>query len=188
MHTSRPRRLASASPRAEVMTGSPGSENTGTSMRLPSVRSCSTAAGRWRSAPTSSGLRPCALNQRASLAARGGLARALEAGHQHDGRRAAGVGDLQRLAAEDAGQLAVDDLDDLLAGVEHLRSGGPDRLGADAGDDVAGDADVDVGLEQGGADLAQHLVDVGLGEPTLAAEAPDDAFEAVGQVLEHPPP
>ena len=154
-------------------------------MLLPSVRSCSTAAGRWRSAPTSSGLRPWALNQRASLAARGGLAGALQTGHQHDGRRPAGVGDLQRLAAQDPGQLAVDDLDDLLAGVERLRSGRPDRLRTDAGDDVAGDADVDVGLEQSRADLPQHLVDVGFGEPTLAAEALDDPFEAVGQVLEH---
>ncbi|MFM8818589.1 MAG: hypothetical protein ACKOHI_12090 [Phycisphaerales bacterium] len=32
------------------------------------MRNCSTAAGRCRSAPTSSGLRPCDLNQRASLA------------------------------------------------------------------------------------------------------------------------
>ena len=54
------------------------------------------------------------------LGRRGRLARALQTGHQHDRRRAAGVGDLQRLAAEDAGQLAVDDLDDLLAGIEHL--------------------------------------------------------------------
>ena len=59
---------------------------------------------------------------------------------------------------------------------------------ADAGDDVAGDADVDVGLEQGGADLAQDLVDVGLGQATLAAEPLDDAFEAVGEVVEHARP
>ena len=49
-------------------TTSSSAENTGTSTWRPSVRSCSTAAGRWRSAPTSSGLRPCCLNQRASLA------------------------------------------------------------------------------------------------------------------------
>ena len=55
----------------------------------------------------------------------------------------------------------------------------------DAGDHVAGDPDVDVGLEERRADLLQHLVDVGLGEATLAAHALDDAFEAIGQVLEH---
>ena len=53
-----------------------------------------------------------------------------------------------------------------------------DRLLADAGDDVADDADVDVGLEQRGADLLQDLVDVGLGQPALAADPLDDAFEA----------
>jgi hypothetical protein len=131
-------------------------------MRAASVRSCSTAAGRWRSAPTSSGLRPWALNQRASF-------------------------DLQRLAAEDPRQLGVDDLDDLLAGIEHLRARRPHRLGLEAGDDVARHGDVDVGIEQGGTDLAGHLVDVGLGEAALAAEALDDAVEAGGQVLEHAP-
>ena len=53
-----------------------------------------------------------------------------------------------------------------------------DRLLADAGDDVADDTDVDVGLEQRGADLAEDLVDVGLGQPALAADLLDDAFEA----------
>ena len=52
-------------------------------------------------------------------------------------------------------------------------------------DDVAHHADVDVGLEQRRADLVQHLVDIGLGEAALAAEPLDDAFEAVGQGIEH---
>ena len=56
-----------------------------------------------------------------------GLAGALQTGHQHDRRRPTGVGDLERLAAEDPGELAVDDLDDLLAGIEGLRAGRSDR-------------------------------------------------------------
>ena len=67
--TSRPTRRASSTARDATPTGSVGSLKTGTSVWPPSTRSCSTAAGRWRSAPTSSGLRPCCLNQRASLAA-----------------------------------------------------------------------------------------------------------------------
>ena len=59
---------------------------------------------------------------------------------------------------------------------------------ADAGDDVAGDADVDVGLEQGGADLPHDLVDVGLGQAALAAQPLDDALEADGEVVEHARP
>src|SRR5450759_2694387 len=50
-------------------TGSVDSLNTEIPARPPSTRSCSTAAGRCRSAPTSKGLRPCCLNHRASLAA-----------------------------------------------------------------------------------------------------------------------
>jgi len=68
MSTSRPSRRASSRPRRAVDTGSPGSLNTGTSIWRPSVRSCSTAAGRCRSAPTINGCRPWLLNQRASLA------------------------------------------------------------------------------------------------------------------------
>ena len=66
-----------------------GSLNTGTSIWRPSVRSCSTAAGRWRSAPTSSGLAALLLNQRGQLGRVGRLAGALQAGHQHDRRRPA---------------------------------------------------------------------------------------------------
>src|SRR5665213_3082991 len=66
--TSRPRRLASSRPAVATATGSDASENIDTPAWPASTRSCSTAAGRWRSAPTRSGLRPCCLNQRASLA------------------------------------------------------------------------------------------------------------------------
>ncbi len=45
------------------------SANTGTSIRPPSVSSWSMAAGRWRSAATSIGLRPCSFSMRASLPA-----------------------------------------------------------------------------------------------------------------------
>jgi hypothetical protein len=55
----------------------------------------------------------------------------------------------------------VDRLDDLLTRREalgqHLAAAAlPDRF-----DEVARDPELDVGLEQGGADLAQHLVEVG---------------------------
>ena len=188
MRTSRPRRRASSRPALAVATGSPGSENTGTSICRPSVRSCSTAAGRWRSAPTSSGLRPCCLNQRRELGGVGGLAGALEAGHQHDGGRLAGVGDLDGLAAEDGDELLVDDLDDLLRRVQRLRQVHPDGALADAIEHRADDLEVDVRLEQGDADLPQDLVDVLLAEPPLAAELLEDPVEPVRQCLEHEGP
>ena len=68
MHTSRPNRLASSTPARATATGSVGSLNTVTPAWLPRTRSCSTAAGRCRSAPTRSGLRPCCFHHTASLA------------------------------------------------------------------------------------------------------------------------
>ncbi len=96
------------------------------------------------------------------------LAGTLQAGQQHDRRRPRGVGDPQRLAAERLDQLVVDDLDDLLARREALGQvrarpapPSPDRL------TVPDDEQVDVGLEQGHADLPQRLVDVVLAEAAL---------------------
>ena len=68
----------------------------------------------------------------------GGLAGALEAGHQHDGGRLAGVGDLDRLAAEGGDQLLVDDLDDLLGRVQRLGQLDADGPLADAVDASCG--------------------------------------------------
>ena len=59
-------------------------------------------------------------------------------------------------------ELVVDDLHDLLAGVQALEDLRPDRLLADAGDEVLDDLEVDVGLEQAQADLAHRGVDVRL--------------------------
>ena len=56
---------------------------------------------------------------------------------------------------------------------------------ADAGHEVADDLEVDVGLEQGEADLPQDLVDLGLAEPAPAPEAGEDALEPVGERVEH---
>ena len=116
------------------------------------------------------------------------LARALEAGHQHDGGRPRGVGDLEALAAQHADQLLVDRLDHLLARGEALSK----RLGADPEADAvaeaAGDRQLDVGLEQGGADLPERLVQVGLADAALAPQAGGDPLQAVGERVEHEVP
>jgi hypothetical protein len=88
------------------------------------------------------------LGQQASqLSAGGGLAGALQAGHQDHGGRAVRERELGAGLAHKAGQLLVHDLDDLLAGgeaVHHLRARGPLAY---AVDEVLDDAEVDVGLE-----------------------------------------
>ena len=52
-------------------------------------------------------------------------------------------------------------------------------------DEAADHAELDVGLEQGRADLAQGLVEVGVGEAAAAAQAAGDPLEAVGEGVEH---
>ena len=115
----------------------------------------------------------------------GRLARTLQTSHEHHSGRAAGIGDLERLATQDRGELLVDELDDLLAGVECLGRLDADGTLADARHHGAHHRHVDVGLEKSGADLAQHLVDIGLGEAALALDALEDSVETVGEIVEH---
>src|SRR6266508_4574147 len=164
-----PRRSASLSAPFATLTGSVGSENTGTSMRSPRTRSCSTAAGRWRSAATSGG----------------GLPRALEAGQHHDRRRLGADRELARLAPEGRDELLVHDLDDLLCRAEALRDLGAAGALLHPVDERLDDRDVHVGLEQGDADLACDLVDVLVAQPTAAAQALEDAVEPVGEGVKH---
>ena len=84
-------------------------------------------------------------------------------------------------------QLLVDDLDDLLGGGEVLGKLGPGAPRADPLDEVLDDGEIDVGLEQGDADLAENLGDLGVAEPAAAAKAREDSVETIGQGVEHGP-
>ena len=95
---------------------------------------------------------------------RGGLRGLLEAG---------GV------LAEDVDEFVVDDLHDLFGGREcggNLLTKG---AGADVLDEFGDDREVDVGLEQGEADLAQGVGDVLFGDGALAAEVLKGSLEFV---------
>ena len=89
------------------------------------------------------------------------------------------------LAAEDGDELVVDDLDDLLRRVERTRQLGLAGPLLDRGDEVPDHGEVDVGLEQRDPDLPGGGVDVGLGEPALAAQALERRGQAVLQGVEH---
>ena len=96
-----------------------------------------------------------------------------------------GVAQPAGLAAEDRDELLVDDLDDLLGRVQRaadLLAAGPllDRV-----DELLDHGQRDVGLEQRDPDLARGRVDVGLGEPSLAAQVLEGVGEAVGECGEH---
>ena len=106
--TSRPSRRASATALRATSTGSPApvatmsssAENTGTSIWAASVRSCCDRGGPLEVGADQHRVAALRLEPTGELRRVGRLARALEAGHEHDGRRLRGVGDPQRLAAE----------------------------------------------------------------------------------------
>ena len=79
------------------------------------------------------------------------------------------------------GQFLEDDLLDLQGGVQRPGEILAHRPFTDAGLERLDDREVDVGLEEGEADLAEDLVDVGLGQAALAPEAGEDAVEAIGE-------
>ena len=127
------------------------------------------------------GLLALLLEPQRELRGERGLAGALEPGEHDHGRGVLGVAQAARLAAEDLDQLLVDDLDDLLGGVQRRA----DLLAAspllDRVHELSNHRERDVGLEQGDPDLASGRVDVGLGEAALAAEVLEGLGEPVGE-------
>ena len=126
-----------------------------------------------------------ALQPAAELAGERRLTGALQTGQHDHRRRLLGQPDAAGLAAEDLDELLVDDLDDLLRRVQRLGDVRAARPLLDGADEGADDRQGDVGLEQRDADLARGGVDVGLGQPALAAQAGEDLVQAVGEGLEH---
>ncbi len=126
-----------------------------------------------------------ALEQLGQLRRGGRLPGTLQPGHHHDARRLRCGGQLAGGAAEGLDELLVDDLDHLLRGAEALGDLG--TLGAllHPPDEIAGDDDVDVGLEQCDPQLAADLVDLLVGELPAAAELGEDAVETVSEGVEH---
>ena len=128
---------------------------------------------------------PPFLSQARELAGGGGLAGALQAGHQDDRRGLRGELEAGRVFAQQFDQLIADHLDDLFGGRERGHHFGADGLGADVLDQVAGHVEVDVGLEQGDADFAQGLGDVFFAQRALAAQVLEGALQFFGKVLKH---
>ena len=106
-------------------------------------------------------------------------------GHENDGGRLRGEFEARGVFAEERDQFVADDLDDLLAGRERGEDFGADGLFANVFDEVADDVEVNVGFEQGDANLAESFGDVFFSERALAAEGLEDALEFVGEVFKH---
>jgi hypothetical protein len=140
----------------------------------PPASSCSRAAGR----------RPAA-----ELGGGRGLARALQARQQDDGRRPGRELEGLRLGpAEHLDHLVADHPEDGL-----VRGQAPEdvlafRAGADPVHDLLRDLEVHVRLEEGQADLTERGLDLGLGEDPLAPEGLEDPLEPFAQRFEHAKP
>ena len=123
------------------------------------------------------------------LAGRRGLAGALQADHEDGHRRDGAQVDRHGAgAAELLDHHVVDDLHHLLAGRDAGQHFLADGAFADVGDEVLHHGQGDVGVQQGEADLAQGVGDVGLVQRAAAAQAVEDAGETAGKAFEHADP
>ena len=118
------------------------------------------------------------LQQARELAAGRCLTRALQAGHQDHGRAGRRKREVAAGTAHQVRQLLVDDLHDLLAGVEALQHVGAQTALLHRRRELLDDLEVDVGLEQRKTDLPHRAVDVGLGQLAAAADVLESRAEA----------
>ena len=121
----------------------------------------------------------------AELGGGGGLARALQAGHQDHRRRLRRQVQARAGAAHQLGQFAMHHADQGLARRQRADHFLAERLFLDLGDEVLDHRQRDVGFEQRHAHFAQHLADVFFGQAGLSAQVLDDAAKALGKVVEH---
>ena len=128
-----------------------------------------------------------ALEPIGQLAGQGGLTGTLQTREHDDGRAALGHIDAAGRAAQDAHQLVVHDLDDLLGGVERLGNFRAEGALLHVGDELADHGHRDVGVEQGATDFADGCINVCLGEAALAAQVLKGCRQAVGERIEHDP-
>src|SRR5262249_14441856 len=105
---------------------------------------------------------------------------------EHDDRGAVpGEGNARIHRPHQTDQFLVDDLDDLFARVDAAEDRLADYLLLDAVDEVGGDGEVDVGVEEGAADFFEALLHVGLGEPAAAAQLFQGLAEAALNAFKH---
>jgi hypothetical protein len=119
----------------------------------------------------------------AELGRGGGLAGALQAGHQDHRRRLGGEVEPGTGAAHQFGEFAMDDADQCLAGRQRADHFLAEGLFPDAGGELLDHRQRDVGFEQGHAHFAQHVGNVVFGQSSLAAQVFYDATEPLGKVV-----
>jgi hypothetical protein len=92
-----------------------------------------------------------------------------------------------RPAAQQLLQLFLNDPDDLLPRREALENLLAHRPRLDLGDEVLGNSQVDVSLEERPPHVAQAFPHIVRRQPRLPRELADDALESIAQCFEHLP-
>jgi hypothetical protein len=119
------------------------------------------------------------------LADGGGLARTLQAGHQDDCRRLCRQIQSAVGVAHQSGEFTVNDTDQSLSRAQRSDHLFADGFFLDGGDQFLDCRQGYVRLQQGQANLAQGIGDVGFGQACFTAQCLHDAGKALGQVVEH---
>jgi len=125
-----------------------------------------------------------AFEQQRELARRSGFAAAVQT-DQHDDGRFRLEREFGNAAAEQFDELVVDDLDHLLTGghaFDHLLA---DALGPDSLDELRGDLDIYVGVEQREADFPHRFGDIGFGKGALPTQFSEHVMQLVAERFEH---
>ncbi len=147
--------------------------------------SCSTAAGRWRSAATSSGLRPCDASSRASLP----QVVVLPEPCRPQSIRIVGPVFSNRIDGSTGPISSTSSSWTILticcSGRTLLINCVPTARSLTRAMNSWTTLIVDVGLEQRRADLAQAFLDVRFGQDSARAEPPEGGGESFLQVVEH---
>ena len=97
------------------------------------------------------------------------------------------MGDGRLLLAQHRDQLVVDDLDDLMPGPDALEDVGPDGLGLDPLEEIAGEIEADVRLEEDPADFPESFLDCVFGQNAAPRELLERGVQFGGQLVEHKP-
>ena len=87
--------------------------------------------------------------------------------------------------AHQVDQFLVDDADELLRGIERLEHRLANGLLGDAGDEVLGHGEADVGLQQGRLHQGEPFAHVRLGQPAASAEGLDRRTKVFLKGFEH---
>ena len=127
---------------------------------------------------------PFVLEVQRELGAGGRLAGTVQTDHEDDVRMRPGV-ELRFGGSHELDEFVVDDLDRLLSGGDALHDGFAEAGLPDFGNELVGDLDIDVGVDQGVADVLHGFCDIGFGNGRLAAELAEDFLEFVGKIFKH---